>query len=200
MSRKTTWLLIPIVTTVIAIGLFASFLANRSVSSDSKRSSSSDALTLIAGYKDWAKVNPQPVLMETRTAILCTAPTLTRGQDVNGQTNPHHRKYITVYVNEAGRKAMTEQSKPQFPEGSVIVKEKLSSPSSKTPELLTVMIKRENGFNPENGDWEFMVVDGGATKIEQGKLESCQTCHQAMPKTDFIFRSYLPNDIANKLK
>ena len=70
---------------------------------------------------------------------------------------------------------MMEQAKPSFPEGSVIVKEKLPDKSSQTPELLTVMIKRGKGFNNESGDWEYMVVDGSGTKVEaQGKLENCQ--------------------------
>jgi len=63
------------------------------------------------------------------------------------------------------------------------------------------MIKREKGFNPLTGDWEFMVVDGSGTKVEsRGKLESCQGCHLARPDTDYVFRSYLPDDVSNKLK
>jgi cytochrome P460 len=151
----------------------------------------------IAGYRSWFKVNPTPEVMQVRTAALCAAPGGV--PKTFGPTNPHHEKYITVFVNEVGRKAMMEQANPSFPEGSVIVKEKLSNKSSETPELLTVMIKRGKGFNSESGDWEYMVVDGSGTKIEaQGKLENCQGCHQANPQMDYVFRTYLPYDV--KLK
>ena len=96
---------------------------------------------------------------------------------------------------------MMEKRNPSFPVGSVIIKEKLPEKSSQTPELLTVMIKHEKGFNPATGDWEFMVVDGSGTKVtSRGKLENCQGCHLAKPRTDYIFRSYLPDDVSNKLK
>jgi cytochrome P460 len=151
----------------------------------------------IAGYRAWTKVNPTPEVMEARTALDCAAPA--GGMRTYGPTNPHHEKYITVYVNEVGRPAMMEQAKPSFPEGSVIVKEKLTDKSSQTPELLTVMIKRAKGFNNESGDWEYMVVDGTGTKIEaQGKLENCQGCHQAKPNSDYVFRTYLPYDVRLK--
>lgn len=151
----------------------------------------------IAGYRAWFKVNPTPEVMQARTAVLCAAPGGV--SKTFGPTNPHHEKYITVYVNEVGRKAMMEQATPSFPEGSVIVKEKLPNKSSETPELLTVMIKRGKGFNNESGDWEYMVVDGSGTKVEaQGKLENCQGCHQANRQMDYVFRTYLPYEV--KLK
>ena len=65
-----------------------------------------------------------------------------------GVENPHADKFITVYVNDLGKQAMMEMRNPDFPKGSVIVKEKLTNQSSAGPELLTVMIKRETGFNP----------------------------------------------------
>ena len=96
---------------------------------------------------------------------------------------------------------MMEELKPKFPVGSVIVKEKLSDRSSQTPELLTVMLKREPGFNPESGDWEFMVLDGAGTKvIDRGKLENCQGCHSAKPETSYTFRTYLSGETINKLR
>jgi len=96
---------------------------------------------------------------------------------------------------------MMEEKSPHFPQGSVIVKEKLTTPDSSTPELLTVMVKRERGYNPESGDWEYMVVDGkGQSVTERGKLESCQSCHLMEKDTDYVSRKYLPNQVAAKLK
>jgi cytochrome P460 len=154
----------------------------------------------IAGYRNWTKVNTEPQLMHRRAAIDCTIWLSPALEVVDGETNPHREKYITVYVNAIGRDAMMEKLKPIFAVGSVIVKEKLPERSSQSPELLTVMIKREKGFNSETGDWEYMAVDGTGSKVEaRGKLKNCQRCHLDQPKTDYIFRTYLPYDVRKKL-
>ncbi|HYG80569.1 MAG TPA: cytochrome P460 family protein [Pyrinomonadaceae bacterium] len=155
----------------------------------------------VAGYKNWAKVNAEPVLMAPKVAILCVRMMSPSGVDVNGPRNPHTDKFITVYVNDTGRRAMLNQKRPKFPVGSVIVKEKLPAKDSQSPELLTVMVKQRKGFNPKNGDWEYMVVDGTGTKIEErGRLENCQGCHLATPETDYVFRSYLSAEVEKSLK
>ena len=90
---------------------------------------------------------------------------------------------------------MMTQFRAVFPEGSIIVKEKLSHPSSKTPELLTAMIKREKGYNPESNDWEYLVLDGEGSKIvERGKLRTCYGCHSVYGHSDFITRTYLSGE------
>jgi hypothetical protein len=155
----------------------------------------------IEGYKDWTKVNSVPQLMPKAVATAC-ALWLSPGHVViNGESNPHRDRYFTVYVNSVGRSAMLNQKNPKFPEGAVIVKEKLSARDSQTPELLTVMIKQKKGFNPASGDWEYMVVDGTGTKVGgRGNMQNCQSCHLANQKTDYIFRTYLSNEVASKLK
>jgi hypothetical protein len=120
---------------------------------------------------------------------------------IDGSGNPHRDKYFTVYVNGAGREAMLRQKAPIFPEGSVIVKEKLPAKDSDTPELLTVMIKRKKGFDPASGDWEYAVVDGGGTMVEgRGNLQYCQSCHIANRETDYIFRTYLSEQLTGGLR
>ena len=65
---------------------------------------------------------------------------------------------------------------PWFPEGSVIVKEKISTNfEGRKPLLYTIMRKREQGCNPELGDWQFSAVGANGTQVEAtGKLENCQ--------------------------
>jgi hypothetical protein len=155
----------------------------------------------IAGYKNWTKVNAVPQLMPERVAAACAMVLSPGGAIVNGPENPHRDKFFTVYVNDVGRAAMLRQKNPQFPVGSIIVKEKLTDKESSAPELLTVMIKREKGFNRASGDWEYMVLDGAGTKIEgRGQLQNCQSCHLANQKTDYIFRTYLPYEMRRDLK
>jgi hypothetical protein len=184
---------------LIAIGLSITYSATGSLfpSAAQPIRRVDDQVKEIAGYRSWSRVNSEPHLVPMLTAAACARAYLptTKGRDYHGG------KYVTVYVNNIGRQAMLEQRDPKFPEGSVIVKEKVPDPSSQTPELMTVMIKRGKGFNPPSGDWEYMVVDGTGTKVlEQGKLENCQTCHTVSPGSDYIFRTYLPNEVASKLK
>jgi hypothetical protein len=146
-------------------------------------------------YKNWTRVNTKPVKMESGIAAMCAPALPTR------KSSPHDDKFIVVYVNEIGRNAMLTEKNPQFPQGSAIVKEKLSSAKSTSPELLTAMIKREKGFNPSGNDWEFFVLSGDAKSIQaHGKLDNCLACHTAKRSNDFVFRNYLSEDVLMRLK
>jgi len=154
---------------------------------------------LIRKYKGWTKINSKPFQMQPQAAAACAAP-----MPSQSPRSPHMMKYVTVYVNDLGKKAMTTQKSPIFPVGSIILKEKLSKPDSKHPELMTVMVKREKDFNPGCGDWEFMVFSGdGKLVTARGKIESCANCHQTLPalSSDYVFRNYyLPEDKRLALK
>ena len=90
---------------------------------------------------------------------------------------------------------MLTQKYPRFPQGTVIVKQKLAIPTAKgksaapvkpkpdqQPELLTVMIKREAGYDPANGDWEFMVTDGPGLQSRR-KRQIGSACQFAIAPT-----------------
>jgi hypothetical protein len=161
--------------------------------SENRDSLPTPQVAILVNYKKWTLVNPVPDLMDPVSATACDY--------VRAHDSPHSNKYVSVYVNESGREAMMTQRKPNFPVGSVIVKEKLSSKTSTTPELLTAMVKREFGYDPANGDWEFLTLNGLGTEIkESGKLKNCQTCHSLYKHTDFITRSYLPLEVVQHLK
>ena len=155
---------------------------------------------LVAGYKGWTRVNPEPAVFHSHIAIQCYMPTAEQSR-LEHEKNPHRNKFVTVYVNDAGRRAMLEEKSPRFPVGSLVVKEKLTTRDSSEPELLTAMYKRAAGYDPEGGDWEYLVLDGRGKEVRaRGKLESCRACHQAYPGTDFVSRNYLPRELYPKLK
>jgi len=194
MSRK----MIVLAAVCVALVLSAA-ITLRSRSQEPARASGPDitqAVTdeVISGYKKWTRVNPKPTQVPAQVAQLC-APAF-------APVSPHASdKYITVYVNDIGRHAMMEEKTPHFPQGSVVVKEKLTNFKSTTPELLTVMVKRERGYNPESGDWEYMIIDGNGLSVkERGKLENCQSCHLVDKSTDYVSRNYLPAEVAKQLK
>jgi len=153
----------------------------------------------------WTQVNERPYYLSSYVDTLCRIASREDFESVR-KRNPHASTYITVYVNNISRGAMFATGAPRFPEGSVIVKEKIEKPLSPDgynmgpkerlenlkPSLYTLMIKREPGYNPAAGDWEFAVASGKDGRIEAGgKLESCQACHLEKRDQDFVFRSYL---------
>ena len=159
----------------------------------------------IAGYRSWKKVNAEPHQVFSALAVQCRMVTAADLAREKAQANPHtdypKDKFVTVYVNGLGEKPMLRQKNPNFPVGTIIVKEKLPTPESTSPELLTVMIKRQKGYNPKVGDWEFMVCDGDGKKIQaRGKLANCQSCHIGWKATGFVTRTYLSESQLRKLK
>ncbi len=203
MKAKTRMLYAAIFITMLLGALWAvtSFSAFQEIGVESLVSANaqrSDSF-VVEGYKQWTRVNPIPAVFHSQIAIQC-AP-VTTGQSKMEEGNPHRDKFITVYVNDIGRHAMMEEKVPRFPQGSVIVKEKLPSKDSSAPELLTVMTKREPGYDPQNGDWEYMALDGSGKSVQaRGRLESCQACHMMVKATDYVSRNYLPNEVWEKLK
>jgi hypothetical protein len=105
----------------------------------------------------------------------------------------HTSTYGVVYANDSARDLMLSKEAATFPAGSVIVREKLAHPAATTPDLLAVMIKREQGFNRKVGDWEFLIVSGDGKKIERReKKGECRRCHAKQAKSDFVFREPPP--------
>ena len=148
----------------------------------------------LSKYRTWTLVNPQPLLMDKVVATACAAPNIST-------PSPHSNKYILVYVNDVGKAAMMSEKHPKFPPGSIIVKEKLSEKINRLPELLTIMVKRSEGYDQANGNWDYLVVDGDSSRIERpANVRSCQTCHLAHKETDYVSRIYLPKDVREKLK
>ena len=151
-----------------------------------------DAATLKDTTK-WTQVNLRPHAIRSQLDALCRAP-MAANYEPERKQNPHAGAWITVYVNNVGRQAMFTKEAPVFPQGSVIVKHKVGHGFDERNKTLlyTIMRKREPGYNPDVGDWEFAVVDpDGATVQASGKLENCQMCHVQKAASDFVFRPYV---------
>ena len=149
----------------------------------------------ILKYKTWTVVNSEPAKLDRVLAALCA--------DVrNPPDTPHKDKYVRVYVNDLGQEAMLNARNPKFPVGTIVIKEKLSQKQSQTPEFYTIMLKREAGYDPRGGDWQYLIMDSAKTRIEKpANIESCQSCHAVWAaKSDFISRAYLSVEQNQKLK
>lgn len=167
---------------VIVGQLFGVF--GSSATDEAEAEQSQALLKEIGQYRKWQLVNPTPVRMNPAAAAACAF-----------SLNPHASAWASVYVNAKGASAMMTESHPVFPEGSMIVKTKRYvsvSVGNDPPAALTVMIKRAKGYNPGSRDWEYLVLDGPATKIvERGKLSKCNECHEKYEDTDFVTMHYL---------
>ena len=105
---------------------------------------------------------------------------------------------ITVYANDAAASLIRTgggdpDSTRTFAVGSVIVKQKLAENGDAERSSLGVMIKRDPGFDEENGDWEFLfqAADG---RVARGSSEmpGCYNCHRqkswaSVRTLDFVF-------------
>jgi hypothetical protein len=156
----------------------------------------------------WPKATEFAISVNPAVAYAC-------GPGVNGGTalwakfggkarhGPHAKHSVVVRVNPEAMEAFKSVEKP-LPVGTVVAKEKhagftaaLNNPANE----FGVMTKREPGYDPENGNWEYAyVVRGPAKQVTRGKLSSCIDCHSHMKDRDYLFRTYLPNQVEGAQK
>lgn len=158
----------------------------------------------ISGYRKWHKANAKPFAVWNPLAALCRG--ATQAEKEEAKANPHLETFITVFVNDKAKQTFAG-AKGTFPVGSIVVKEKWvasdgnfydSNPKLKL-KLMTVMQKREKGYHPSGGDWEYLVVGGNGNLQERGKIQRCQSCHQKQKASDFLFKSYMEGTGAKRI-
>lgn len=99
----------------------------------------------------------------------------------------HSVSYGVVYANEIAAPEM-EKSAPKFPAGSILVRERLESPTASDPTLLIAMVKRQRDFSKATGDWEFLMLNGSDMKLlSRQTAGNCADCHAKAQKTDWVF-------------
>lgn len=158
----------------------------------------------IKDYRQWTLITPQAVYMEPTVSALCMPDPIR-----SDHANPHTPAYFRVFVNDKGKAAMQAKKPQTFPIGSVIVKEKFNTTgpiqklwdtgkpdatkpkSFDKPNLLTVMVKREKGFDSKNGDWQYYTASGSKKPNSKDlPVSHCQSCHQQVKDKDYTFRTY----------
>jgi hypothetical protein len=96
-----------------------------------------------------------------------------------------------VYANEKARTNIYYNS-PTYPVGSIIVREKHEEKIGVLPQTVIAMVKREAGFSPNTGDWEFFMLDGRTLALQLRETTgNCAACHVQAKDTDWSFRSYM---------
>jgi hypothetical protein len=140
-----------------------------------------------ARKRKFVRVTNRPDHIPRRNAVACGPATQKMEPD-----GPHNDHWIDVYVTQAGYSVL-KQGKGIYPQGTMILKQKYTDPDRKKTDLFTGMLKRQKGYNPEVGDWEFFILNStGKTVTALGRIESCIQCHAEFKDHDFVSRDYLP--------
>jgi hypothetical protein len=115
----------------------------------------------IAGYKDWPKLNDQPI---------------------GPRDSDPHLGTKNVYASEA------QQANGRFPNGTIIVKE-ATRPGKDFIGLLATM-RKQRGADPEHNDWVFVEYTreaGNEAFSELARGTVCWSCHVGAAESDYVF-------------
>jgi hypothetical protein len=147
------------------------FLLAACATTDAGKTSAAD----FADYQGWTKVNTETITGDV-TAML-------------GSAHEGNKGFREVYVNAAGEAVALGRAAYPFPEGTVVVKESYKDSGGSKGALanLTIMAKRESGYDSDNGDWEYIMASPSQSVQMQGKLTMCSDCHAAAFDSDYVF-------------
>lgn len=131
----------------------------------------------------------------------------------------HWKQFIVIYINkepinyvknyiEFGRRYLDDDEEEdeedtqgefiKYPVGTIFLKEHYLSNKGK-PDLAistTLMIKKEPGYDPKNGDWEYLQFTKDGIPTIRGKADNpavkinCSDCHKNMAERDYVFATH----------
>lgn len=145
-------------------------------------------------FSTWPRTTAQPIPVSAGMSRACSyagstavlAGTLEVGD--GSPPDPHVGQAAVVRVSPEAASAYRE-GRP-LPTGAVVVKEKYADPAATGPlAAYAIMRKREPGFDPRGGDWEYAFVPRAPDQVVAREgLAHCAACHAAARDTDFLFR------------
>ena len=128
-------------------------------------------------YSSWNKVNAEPVTGDT-TGFL---------EKVHGGPTG----FREVFINAVGKPTSDGKVDLPYPTGTILVKETYKSDNGAKGKLkdLTIMVKRDPGYDSDNGDWEYLMVTASLRIRSQGRINMCIDCHAAGVMDAYVFTS-----------
>lgn len=160
---------------------------------DDEQKSDDELLKLAQNRNQLERITADPVVMFPQVMLLCRPPTTAAEKDL---PNPHSGQSVHVYASPDAVAPMWDLY-GVFPVGSILLKQKLDPENSSKATLFTGMIKRDKGFFPDGGDWEYFTLDGELSKVtSRGKLETCAACHRDFAEWDFVSKQYTSVPVA----
>lgn len=113
----------------------------------------------------------------------------------------HALRYTQTYANPVASSAIDRTEPRRFARRSIIVKGKLQRSHANAPFRsvgIGVMIKREAGYAPDHGDWQYLYFEPGEQPVvdfdaarKLPSLGHCATCHNQAAKQGYVFMPYL---------
>lgn len=142
---------------------------------------------IMDSYRTWQPQSPEPVAISAYIFGLCRLPTLPEMEFLESEHGDG--RYLQDWANAQAEAGIARRGAPPFDPGSVIVKEKYVATGT-GPELVAIamMIKREPGFQPSQGDWDYAYYEPELGVIQtKAQSDYCAGCHIAASETDFVF-------------
>ncbi len=126
-------------------------------------------------YQGWMKVN-QTTITGDETGVL-------------GPAHEGAKGFREIYINDIGKAVAYGEADYPYPMGTIIVKESFKAKEGGKGKLdsITIMVKREDGYDRENGNWEYVNADDELQISRQGQIGMCIGCHSAASGRDFVF-------------
>jgi hypothetical protein len=150
-------------------------------------------------YETWSEVTHGPRKVVGRGLVrawtLCRAPL--PGEQLASPPNPHGNKFTRIYADTSAWHVIRGKDRWLFKPGSTIVKTKgVEDSRTKVRTLVAIgaMIKRNVGYDPTGGDWEYVYAQldkGQVVSMSRGKLQSCKACHGPRKTRDHLYMPYL---------
>jgi Cytochrome P460 len=143
-----------------------------------------------AAFSSWPSATAAPVPVGMAAWTFCRAVSPEESRRLAEEHGPHAGHVIVVRVSPDAIAAF--RNGEPLPIGAVIIKEKYADLSATGPmHGYAMMVKREPGFNPEGGDWEYAFVNQAPeSRVGRGRLAQCAGCHASAKDRDFLFREY----------
>ncbi len=132
----------------------------------------------LVGYTTWTRVNSVPLTGDPFNVL--------------GQVHGGGAGIREIYVNDLGKAVSAAGSGFPYPVGTVLVKEtyeETATGGKGAVTQVTAMVKRVTGYNPADGNWEYILLEPDLTVSSRGQLSACITCHAAASDRDFIFNN-----------
>jgi hypothetical protein len=137
----------------------------------------------LAEYTTWQRLTPDGYSVPPQVSALCISIASVPPSKSAEAYGPHANVFLRVFANPLAAAALG--TRRAFPEGSILVKEKLVDRASSIPSGHGVMVKRHKGFNPSTADWEFLFYPSERS----ASFTNCVDCHRSA-QHDFVFGSY----------
>lgn len=100
------------------------------------------------------------------------------------RSNTHGGIMVRTHLDPTAMEAYQNNAFP-YANGVEVVKE--GHANADGPVNALYIMKKIEGYDPENGDWFYARANGDGVVAEQGRMQMCISCHRVARDKDFIY-------------